>query len=292
MLNLRIILRVSLLAILSITLAPENIASQLSSQELTVSQPMRLVTDAEHKAFLISTLESSNNNDTLLISSHDISPKIFHNDNIAGSIIAAANRGARIYIYFKKMAQFNNEDHRLLQILERSCVKFEMNCNHSKCVVKNKGLVAIGSYNWLSDFNDTSSNATVVLNGAVCFPLKEDIWQGMRFYQSLAHANGKGVNNFVNDESVFLPKYYNLGDSGQLAVLRTPEAHGFYLNEIFNSARNDIFMFSPFIRLKKLMETFTDEILRHLESRKVKTVLVTLPASYNKLKGISMQKPL
>ncbi|MBP6986404.1 MAG: hypothetical protein KBB83_07460 [Alphaproteobacteria bacterium] len=282
MLKLKNIFSISLFTILSITLLPGSVASQKSTQDIDFFPPTRLVSDAEHKAFLIATLDSCNNNDSMMISSYDITPKIFHNDNIAGRIISAAKRGAKIYIYYEHLGKFSYDDSQRLQVLQNCCARFEVNFNHSKCVV-NKDVVAIGSYNWLSDFNDTSSNGTAVLKGSICLPLQKDIWAGMRFYQSLAHDNAKGVQKFVEDQSVFSPKLYNLGVSGQLTILRTPEAHCTFLNQTFEDASNDVHIFSPFVRFKRLAETFTDGVLRKLAAKHVRTVLVMLPEPCNRI---------
>ena len=266
-----------------ITFVTPGFTSQHLSQDFIPLQTSRLITDADHKNFLINTLDQAKK--TVMISSYEVSPKIFHNDNIAKSIMNAANRGVKIYIYFEHKAWCSNEDYNKYLALQKCCEKFEINCNHSKCVLKDNDTVAIGSYNWLSDFNNTSSNATIVTTGDLAYNIKEDVWQGMRFYQSLAHDNTKGINNFCSSENVFTPKLYQIASLGQVVTLRTPEAHQIFLKQTFDKARNNIYMFSPFIRLQKLQNTFTPEILSNLEIRKIKTVLITLPTPYTKNAG-------
>lgn len=238
----------------------------------------RLVTDVEHKNFLINTLNSAKK--SVMISSYDVSPKIFYNESIGNSIIDAAQRGVKIYIYFEHRPHYSDEDYKKLKVLESCCAKFETNCNHSKCVLKDKDTVAIGSYNWLSCFNGTSINGTIVTTGVLGFDLSEDIWEGMRFYQSLEYENDQGIDNFLEDRDAFQPIIYEFGGQEQIGILRTPEAHHAFLNQTFKDARRYITMFSPFIRLNKLQETFTPTVLSGLTNRNVKTTLVTLPTPY------------
>lgn len=234
------------------------------------------MTAAEHKSFLTSVLDCSQENDKLVISSYGISSNIFDFNGIAEKIICAADRGAKVYIYYEHCDGAASQLDEFYD-LKKSCVKFDTNFNHSKCVIKNDEIMAIGSYNWLSDFDDTSSEGTIVFSGPVCRNLKEDFWEGMRYYQSLQHENIKGMLNFEENEAVYLPREYDLGAGEKLIVLRTPEAHGIFLGDTFKKARKDVIVFSPFIRLHKLKETFTQKRLAKLEHHKVKTVLVTLP---------------
>jgi phosphatidylserine/phosphatidylglycerophosphate/cardiolipin synthase-like enzyme len=165
MLFLNKLIRHALFYFVSIALIPSGMASQSSSQDNAPIQTTRLVTDADHKNFLIETLNAAKK--SVMISSYDVSPTIFQNDNIAGSIINAANRGVKVYIYFEHPTKRTVQEIHKLKALESYCAKFEVNCNHSKCVLKDNDTVAIGSYNWLSHFNDTGSNATIVTTDAL-----------------------------------------------------------------------------------------------------------------------------
>lgn len=265
----------TLFFLLLMSFMPESLTSQNDLHDYEIIRTTRLVTDADHKNFLINTLNSAKK--SVMISSYDVSPKIFYNENIGKSIINAAERGVNIYIYFEHDSCYSTEDYKKLQNLQKICAKFETNCNHSKCVLKDDDTVAIGSYNWLSCFNETSSNATIVTIGAIALELREDVWQGMRFYQSLEYGNTQGISNFCLDEDVFQPKVYGLGDHGQIEILRTPEAHHVFINQLFNNALNNIVMFSPFVRLQNLQKNFTPKMLSRLNNRKINTTLVMLP---------------
>lgn len=269
------VIRLSFIAYICIASIHTSIASSSSSQDYTPPSATRLATDAEHKNFLIGSLNSARK--SVMISSYDVSPTIFK-DGIAQSIVNAAKRGIQVYIYFEHEARCTDKEHRDLSDIARLCARFEVNCNHSKCVIKDKDTVAIGSYNWLSHFNDTSSNATVVTTGALASRLKDDVWQGMRFYQCLQNDNEKGIANHCADGSLFLPKQYEISNQSCVTLLRSPEAHSIFLKQVFDSAQSNIFMFSPFIKLSRLQDTFTPAVLRSLNVRDIRTILVTLPS--------------
>lgn len=57
---------------------------------------------------------------------------------------------------------------------------FNENANHSKCVIKEKSAVAIGSHNWLLDPWEDSFNGLMVMRGGLASGLTNDIWQGIR----------------------------------------------------------------------------------------------------------------
>lgn len=110
--------------------------------------------------------------------------------------------------------------------------------------------------------------------GNLAFYLREDIWEGMRFYQSLAYANNAGIQKFYKAD-VFEPKLYYISSCSDSIILRTPEAHDLYLTKMLNEACSYVYMFSPFIRLHKLKNTFSSKILSRLQNKQVKTVLIT-----------------
>src|SRR5437762_1442065 len=112
-----------------ITFIPISFAMENDFLDVNSIKTTRLVTGIEHKNFLISALNSAEK--SVMISSYDVSPKIFQNENIGGSIINAAQRGVKIYIYFENRPYYTGESYKKLQALENCCTKFETNCNHS-----------------------------------------------------------------------------------------------------------------------------------------------------------------
>ena len=116
-----------LLVLLALTSSFSCHASPNSTQDNQQLKATRLVTDAEHKMFLIHTLQSAQR--SVMISSHDISPKIFQEDNIGQFIINTANRGVAVYIYVDHEAGFYGREYNLLQKLKQVC-KYAINSNH------------------------------------------------------------------------------------------------------------------------------------------------------------------
>ena len=78
MLYLKKIIRSAIFALVSITFVTAGISSQHLSQDFVPLQTSRLITDADHKNFLINTLDQANK--TVMISSYGVSSKIFYND--------------------------------------------------------------------------------------------------------------------------------------------------------------------------------------------------------------------
>jgi hypothetical protein len=237
----------------------------------------RLVSDTEHTAFLKGVLATAKRE--VMISSYNVSPeRLFGDDQLGRAIINAAKRGIGVYVYYENRPWYSEEDYEDLEEVASHCAKFEENANHSKCVIKDKEVVAIGSHNWLSDTREGSSNGTMVVTGNLAFGLIEDVWQGIRFYQSLEYGNGRGVRKFLNDKDAFSTGEYQFSPGQFLYSLRTPEAHGIFFNEMLQKAEARILIFSPFIRLQKLKETFTFILLKKLEERGIMIKLITLPS--------------
>jgi len=237
----------------------------------------RLVSDAEHTQFLKNTLATATHQ--VMISTYNVSPdRLFGQEGLGQAIIDAAERGVAIYIYYENRPWYSQEDYADLCAVTSYCAKFEENANHSKCVIKDKSTVAIGSHNWLSDTRKGSSNASMVVTGGLALGLINDVWQGIRFYQSLEYGNERGVERFLEDRDAFSTGEYQFSPGEFLYTLRTPEAHGILLDEVLEKAKERVLLFSPFIRLQKLRGTFTDQLLRKLQQRGVVIKLITLPS--------------
>ncbi len=103
----------------------------------------RLTSDQEHTNFLKDALNSATN--SIMISSYSVAPRRLFQEGIADAIINAAERGVKVYIYYEHRPYYSQEDYKDLSTLQGYCERFEENCNHSKCVLRDKDLVAIGS---------------------------------------------------------------------------------------------------------------------------------------------------
>lgn len=237
----------------------------------------RLVSDAEHTIFLKDALATATR--SVMISSYDVSSqKLFGEENLARSIIDAEARGVAIYIYYEHRPWYGKEDFKRLENIESRCSRFEENANHSKCIIKDNETIAIGSYNWLSRSRSESQNATIVLTGSIVPKISKKVWEGVRFYQSLEYENDEGVQKFLQKDSVFSPESIELRAGQFLYTLSTPEAHTEFLQEALETAKARIILFSPFIRLQKLRQTFTEKNLRTIARNNVQITLVTLPS--------------
>lgn len=235
----------------------------------------RLETDIEHTSFLKETLTKAENQ--VMISTYDVSPKKLFDEGIGQAIIDAAERGVAIYVYYENRPYYSKEEYEDLCVIIDCCAKFEENANHSKCVIKDKDTAAIGSYNWLSAPRAGSSNGTLILTGGLVGGLIQDIWQGIRFYQSLAYDNERGVKKYLKDRDAFSIGEYQFAPGQIFYTLRTPEAHGLLLTDVLQKAKSSITLFSPFIRLVKLKETFATETLLNLQQRNIAFKIITLP---------------
>jgi phosphatidylserine/phosphatidylglycerophosphate/cardiolipin synthase-like enzyme len=236
----------------------------------------RLVTDADHTRFLVDTLSTATN--TVMISTYNVSPKKLFDEGIGQAIIDAAERGVAVYVYYENRPYYSKEDYADLETVASYCERFEDNANHSKCVIKDKSTVAIGSHNWLSDPWEGSSNGSMIITGGLALGLINDVWQGIRFYQSLEHGNQRGIKKFLKDKDAFSTGEYQFASGQFLYTLRTPEAHGIFLGEVFQKAKARVLLFSPFIRLAKLKETFSSDMLRGFQHRGVCIKIITLPS--------------
>ncbi|MBP6951209.1 MAG: hypothetical protein KBD36_03910 [Alphaproteobacteria bacterium] len=236
----------------------------------------RLVSDADHTEFLKQTLNTATKE--VMISSYTVSPKRLLEEEIGQAILDAAARGVKVYIYYENRPWYSEEDYADLSMIAEHCAIFEPAINHSKCVIKDRSAVAIGSYNWLSDSRENSSNASIVATGMLTSGLIHDIWQGLRFYQSIKYENVRGQQTFLSDKDAFSTGEYQFAPGQFLYTLRTPEAHGILLDEALEKAKTRVLLFSPFIRLEKLQSTLTSPLLHNLQQRGVHLQLITLPS--------------
>lgn len=239
----------------------------------------RLVSDADHTTFLKDVLKTATHE--VMISSYTVSLKRLLSD----AIITAARRGVKVYVYYENRPWYEGKDYQDFSRITSCCERFEDNANHSKCVTKDKDLVAIGSYNWLSDAREGATNASIVASGLLTLGLINDVWKGIHFYQSLKYDNIRGMQNFLSDRDAFSTGAYQFAPGQFLYTLRTPEAHGLLLEEVFEKAKERILLFSPFIRFKKLQATFTPELLHTLQHKGVHITLLMLPSPCDRAPG-------
>ena len=248
------------------------------------SRPVdHLTTYQDHIDFLRQSLMEAK--DSVMISTYSVSTILF-NEGIDGAIKEARSRGVRIYIYYKNLKVLEH-DPRLQEMLKH-CDKFEQNDNHTKCVVQDKTRVAIGSFNWLSEINQTTVNRSLVVSGDLAYGVSNTFWQSMRFYQNIEHNNRKGIQRFVKKPHAFSTLAYQISPDELLYVLRTPEAHmDFVNNEVFGEAEKTIVLTSPFMRLDKLKQILSQSRIQDLEKRRVRTHLFTLdnPCNHTPLEG-------
>jgi phosphatidylserine/phosphatidylglycerophosphate/cardiolipin synthase-like enzyme len=249
----------------------------------------RLVTNKEHINFLKHALETAEQD--IMISSYRISAKKLMEEGIDKSIKSAAERGVDIYVYYNKSSQ--KEYNELCKIAQH-CFKFEEIDNHSKCIIKDRRIhgkrtVAIGSYNWLAESIEGSSNASMVLTGMFVQGLGADIWDGIKFYRSLREENEKGVKKFLGSLSAFTTGEYKFEEGEYYYTLSTPEAYQTLFNEVVEKANERVLLFSPFIRLEKLQSTFTSSFLETLQKRKINIKLITL---FNPCYSLQEQKEI
>lgn len=261
-------------------LSPLSASSSIQDIDPKPLQTHRLVSDTDHTDFLQKVLNTAVKQ--VMISSYQVTPQRLFEDGIADSIIQAAERGVAIYIYYDNRPYLSNDDYQDLCAVASYCAKFEENSNHSKCVIKDADTVAIGSYNWLSDSWGTSLNASIVYSGFLATGLINNIWEGVRFYQSIKYENERGQNNFFKNKDAFSTGSYEFKPGQFLYTLRTPEGHGQLLEDVFAKAHEKVFICSPFIRLNKLQTTFTPQLLRCLKEKNVQVTLMMLPKPYNK----------
>ncbi len=239
-----------------------------------------LTSSQDHTNFLIHALNDAT--DSVMISSYSISPAQLFGESIDKAIIRASSRGVRVYVYYQNLPRLSREDYRRLQKMIVYCARFEENENHAKCVAQDKTKVAIGSYNWLSETDERSINRSWVVSGLLAKGLINDVWQGIRFYESLKHDNARGINSFLEDNDAFSTGAYQFHPGEFLYTLRTPEAHSLLLeDEVFAKAQKEIVICSPFIRLAKLKQTISESRLQQLEKRGVQTHLFTLYSPCN-----------
>ena len=237
----------------------------------------RLVSEEEHTTFLKHALATATR--SVMISTYDVAPqKLFGEENLAQSIVDAAARGVAIYIYYEHRPWYEKEDFKRFEDVASLCTRFEENANHSKCVIKDNELIAIGSYNWLSRSREESHNATIIITGSVVPKISKKIWEGVRFYQSLEYENEEGMQKFLQKESVFSPEFIEFSSGQFLYTLSTPEAHTEFLQDALHKARSRMLVFSPFVRLHKLQQIFTERNLHTLERNHVQMTLITLPS--------------
>ncbi len=254
----------------------QNIPHKLTLEEKLSAT--RLVTNEDHTNFLKNALDSAQQD--VMISSYRISAKRLFDEGIVESIKKASKRGVNIYIYYNKSSP---KEYDQLSRISQYCVRFEEIDNHSKCVIidrtiHGKRTVAIGSYNWLSEAFENSSNASMVLSGTFVQGLGGDIWDAIKFYQSLKYDNQRGVNKFCGSLGAFTTGEYRFEEGDFYYTLSTPQAHGIFLDEVIQKAQKNIVISSPFIRLVKLQSTLTPELLGNLQRKDVNIELVTLPS--------------
>lgn len=234
-------------------------------------QAAHLSTPEEHNQFLIRALCNARN--TVMISTYSLSSHKIFGEDIYEALDAAASRGVKIYIYYRNKGYLTEAEERRLS---RVC-NFQRIDNHSKCVIQDHTKVAIGSFNWLSETDERSINRSFVMSGLSARKLIEDVWQGVRFYNSLEYGNNAGIDRFLQDPDVLSTGAYEFSPGEFYYTLRSPDAHLQLLEqEVFSKAQKEILICSPFIRFSKLQCILHDRLMSSLEERGVRFHLFTL----------------
>ncbi len=117
----------------------------------------------------------------------------------------------------------------------------------------------------------------MVLSGMFVQGLGSDIWDAIKFYQSLRYDNQRGVNKFYGNLSAFSTGEYKFEEGEFYYTLSTPQAHEILFNEVVEKAKKRVLLFSPFIKLEKLKSVFTKKLLEKTQKKGVILKLITLP---------------
>lgn len=227
----------------------------------------RLVSHDDHTTFLMNVLKNAKK--TVMISSYEMSYERLCAVGIGKAIQTARDRGIKIYIYYEHRPLYSKKIYEQLCSIADCCSRFDELNSHAKCIIQDQTILAVGSYNWLSEEKTTARNASLVLSGPLASELIKTVWGAIRYYQSEQYENDRGMESFLNDKSVFKPRIYNFSSKQYVYTLNTPEAHCDFLAKACADAQQKIQIFSPFVRLEKLRETLTPQLLRALNNKNV-----------------------
>lgn len=238
----------------------------------------RLSTTDEHTQFLLDSLVQAEKH--VMVSSFNLDPDWLKRAGIESAILQAAKRGVKIYIYFKYLSGGSEKQ---LWRLEQACYRFAGNDNHAKCVIRDNEVVAVGSHDWLAKPYTNSHNATWVLTGSLSRDISDEIWRGIRLYQSFACDNEGGIHNFMSEEDSLSLAKAKISNGQSVFMMGTPEAHDqFFTDQVVGKATTQISICSPFIRFDRVKNVLSEQLIRDLQRKRVCMSLMTLPNPCNR----------
>ncbi len=235
---------------------------------------LRLSNKEEHKSFLRSAFARAKS--SILITSYSIETQCFERLDLYSLIIQARKRGIKIYIYFSDRKAIEEE---VFEFLNHYGVNVDQMITHSKILVVDESIVAVGSFNWLSGVSEAYPEAcdgTIVFqNHQNCRLYKDDIWTHIVRYRNIQFGNDAQTNKFNRDEDNFMAVEYSVIDDSCITYLPTLIQQRNYLIEALNDAAESIIICSPFISIQgEFINDFNHRTLAELSRREVHVIFV------------------
>jgi len=216
------------------------------NQENVDTTFQRLNTIEEHIKLLQYAMTTAKK--SLLITSYEINHSIFLKADLYNLIRQARQRGVKFYIYYNNSKKIPENIKRFFQENEVRCAPRLI---HSKILVIDKALVAIGSFNWLgsmdADRGSSICEGSIVYKGEKCDFIINNLWNHIDNYRNLQSNKISQVKAFENNEKNIIAQSYPIGRDSLLTYLTRLNSHRNHINSVFLKAEKRIIVCSPFI---------------------------------------------
>jgi phosphatidylserine/phosphatidylglycerophosphate/cardiolipin synthase-like enzyme len=231
-------------------LASPALASHIKTPEASQIEDLfngftynHLNTAEDHQRHLINAIHSAKR--SVLITSYNFSANVREGSKLFEAVKAACYRGVKLYFY----ANTVDIAERNLDSLNRfRNLKFDQTTVHSKLLVVDNKQITCGSYDWLAQpWNGTSQNASIILEGGELKPVVDRIWHVLKKYRNVdfnLYSFGK-----VEENLRLLPllAYHFNNPDDSFEILNTPYQHQDVFEGGFHLAQHQLTLCAPFI---------------------------------------------
>ena len=240
-----------------------------------------------HSKHLLEGIKKSK--ESIIITTYMLDINKKYHPKLCKQLESASHRGVDITIYFNHYHENEWRSERTQEIFSSITHKLYHIGNHAKGFIIDNNQFCMGSFNWLSDYNDKNKddesedsieNISLILNGELSRDLANEFASYARKYQSMTinssnrdteayggHLFGDKHNTFNNlfkeDE-----RYKNIERSidlnNYITLLTTPNQHFEFMINAFKASQIKIEIHSPFI------STIPKELEERLPKEKIK----------------------
>ncbi len=251
----------------------QGIKRKRQDHSTELSNIKRISSQQEHIDVLRRSLLKAQS--SILITSYSINDEMLQQENIYDLFYNATLRNVKIYCYVCDEKQI--PDH-IKATFARCNVKLSVSYSHSKILAVDKNYVAIGSFNWLSDFNsryEFSANGSLVCQGDYCRDLIEDLWRYLKHSRNIQYGNFGLVKRFEKNHNHYKSYKISQNSNSELTYLTNLEQYQEFFLHSFYQAKKRLIICSPFLSFTGgLIANINADILNYCSTKPVTITFV------------------